>query len=91
MPVPAGKSVPQNEHFLGLGIRVFPFGCLQSLSCDFLGFTLGFPEHEHVLNSNWTLDVSRNDAPFVLSFQNANSDLGYFASHACPSDDLDDF
>jgi hypothetical protein len=28
MPVPAGKSAPQNEHFLGFGMTIF--------SCQFI-------------------------------------------------------
>jgi hypothetical protein len=65
MPVPAGKSLPQNEHFLGLGIE--NSSCLHFLSGDFLCFSFGFAEHQNVLNTHWTLDVSRYNATLVFA------------------------
>jgi len=68
MPVPGGKSCPQNEHFLGLG-KVGSSGRFVFLSSvDFLCFSFGFSEHKYVLGSYWTFDVSRYDASFVFSF-----------------------
>jgi hypothetical protein len=70
MPVPAGNSAPQNEHFLFFGMWGHFF-----LSVDFLGFAFCFSEHEDILDSDWTFDVSGDDASFVSAFEYANSSL----------------
>lgn len=57
IPVPDGNSLPQKEHFLDLGIGLSPYAGFQ-LSREFLCFSLCFSEHQYVLDSNWTFDIS---------------------------------
>jgi hypothetical protein len=84
--------LPQNEHFRGLGIsQVSSLSCFVILSGDFPCFSLSFPKHQHILNPNRTLNVPRYDSALILSFQNANTNLTNFASHAGTANYLDDF
>jgi hypothetical protein len=87
IPVPAGKSLPQNEHFLGLGI----IGVSSRLSVNFLSFSFSLSEHKDILRPDGSLHVPCDDSTLVFSFENADSDLAYFACYARASDDLDDF
>ena len=67
-----------------LQLRIF-------LSGDLLCFAFCFSEHQDVLNSDWTFNVSGYNASFVSSFENAHPNLGDFASYACAPYDLDNF
>jgi hypothetical protein len=87
MPVPAGKSAPQNEHLRFFGM-VF---CLLGLTRYFLCFSFCFSQHQNVLHSNWAFDVACYDSAFVFAFHDADSDLRDFACDACATDDLDNF
>jgi hypothetical protein len=87
MPVPAGKSAPQNEHFLGFGMTNSP----SYLSGNFLCFSLSFSQHQNVLCSDWSFDVACDDSAFVFAFHDADADLCDFACYACAAYDLYDF
>jgi len=88
MPVPGGNSVPQNEHFFGLGMIGVPHNCDSKLSVDFLCFPFGLSQHQDILASHWPLDIARYDTSLIFSFEDSHPNLSYFASHACAADDL---
>ena len=83
MPVEFGKFFPQKEH-----LNVF--GVAYALP-DLFRFSLGFSEHENVVKSDRSLDVSSDNSPFVPALQYSYSNLNNFSCDPGPSDDLCDF
>jgi hypothetical protein len=64
------EIVTAKRAFSGFGHRRFLFDNLITcfLSVDFLGFSLGFSQHQNVLNSHWSFDISRYNSTLFSSF-----------------------
>jgi hypothetical protein len=74
-PVEFEKFFPQKEHLNVLGVAV------DSLP-DLLGFSLRLAEHQNIVQTNRSFNVSSNNSALVTAFQNSHSYLYDFAGNA---------
>ena len=83
-PVELEKFFPQKEHLNVFGVAV-------DYLPDFLRFSLGLAQHQNVVETDGTLDITCDNSTLVSSFQNSNSYLYNFAGYSSPADYLSDF
>ena len=74
-PVEFEKFFPQKEHLNVLGVAV------DSLP-DLLCFSLRFAEHQNIVQSNRSLNVSSDNSALVASLENSHSDLYDFTGYS---------
>jgi hypothetical protein len=90
IPVPAGNSLPQNEHSLGFGKDNLLCYLDSNLSPSNLsGFSFSLFKHQKVLNPHGPFDIARYDTTLVFSSEDAHSHLRDLTGHTSTSNNLD--